>query len=72
MIDKGLATKSKEDRGNKYLLSEVGREAVSRLYLDRDHLKNTVLDEEELKRQRSGLLKWTGGCKNTFLTTENE
>ncbi len=50
MIEKGLATKSKEDRGNKYLLTEVGRESVSQLYLDRDHLRETVLEEGELKR----------------------
>jgi len=50
LIDKGFAVKSNERRGNKYLLTEVGRESVSQLYRDRNYLRETVLGEGELEK----------------------
>ncbi len=50
LIDKGFTVKSIERRGNKYLLTEVGRESVSQLYRDRDYLRETVLGEGELEK----------------------
>lgn len=50
LIEKGLATKSSEDRGNRYLLTEEGRKSISQLYMERDHLREIVLEEDELKK----------------------
>ncbi len=50
LIEKELVIKLTGNRGNKYLLTERGMKSVSQLYIDRDHLREELLEGDELKR----------------------